>query len=101
MTGEKIHLKLTEREMDYLLSMPSDPGTFILAFWRVALTAETFDTAESIDPSAYAIPKHQWKALCQHLTKPIGWDGEDRTIHSMQWVNIGPSGFDDSETVAA
>ena len=65
-------------ELDYLLTL-ANPGNRLLALWRIIVGAESFDTAPTIDPSAYAIPHAQ--AL--RIMEPIG----------VSWINIGPGTF--------
>ena len=67
-------------EYHYLRSL-ADWADRLLATFRIALGAQAYDAAESVDPTRVKIPKSQWLELC-------GCD--------MNWVNIGPSSYDDS-----
>ncbi len=46
-------------------------------------------------PSDYAIPRDQWEAICGALVRATdsGLGGANR---AMDWVNLGPSGFEPS-----
>lgn len=51
-----------------------------------------FTAAEKLDPMAYAIPEEQWAAISEGLMNLA--DGDmDKVNLSLEWMNIGPSGY--------
>lgn len=51
-----------------------------------------FTAADKLDPTAYAIPEEQWNAISQGLMNLA--DGDLAKVNvSLEWMNIGPSGY--------
>lgn len=50
-----------------------------------------------VKPSDYALPVRQWNAIAECLTGPPSLDGIARANHAMNWVNLGPSSFEEDE----
>lgn len=46
----------------------------------------------TIDPTAYAIPQEQWVEI-SGLMQSLGDGPLDRVNASLEWMNIGPSGY--------
>ena len=47
----------------------------------------------TIDPTLYAIPTRQWENIGRWISEYSTID--DRVSNTMQWVNIGPSAFEE------
>ncbi len=78
---------LTAHEFSYLMGLPAWDDR-LTALYRCLLGAETWDKAESVDPTRIQLPKAQLADLMTDL------DG------AMNWVNVGPSSYDEAEAEA-
>jgi hypothetical protein len=47
----------------------------------------------SIDPTGYAIPEEQWKAIAGMLQTMSKTDPVNEVNRALSWMNIGPSGY--------
>jgi len=53
-----------------------------------------FSQNETVDPSAYAIPAKQWGEISELLMTLADTDVSKVNI-AMEWMNIGPSGYEE------
>lgn len=53
-----------------------------------------FSQAETVDPTAYAIPAQQWASISQMLMD-LADDPIDRANAALDWMNYGPSGYEE------
>ena len=52
-----------------------------------------WEAQETFDPRTYAIPEEQWVAIADLLQNITGGDAVDKVNMSLEWMNIGPSGY--------
>jgi hypothetical protein len=52
-----------------------------------------FSMAEKLDPTAYAIPEEQWVAIADMLSAVSDGDAIAKVNVSLDWMNVGPSGY--------
>lgn len=66
-----------------------DPIAIIEAAWRDI--EPKWDEMETVNPTEYAIPEEQWKAVCQRLIDLDDPSAINRVNYGLTWVNVGPS----------
>lgn len=77
----KHRVTLSDLEVDYLQSIPAGSDR-LLALWRLIMPGQ-FDTAETVTPWDYAIPRDQWIAVAMG----------DFNNGGGYWLNNAPSSF--------
>lgn len=75
----------------------NDPAGAIVECWRV-VGVDLAAVDGPVDPTAWAIPSDQWKAICGALVEgghreDLG-DGVTGVNWALTWMNVGPSAFD-------
>lgn len=100
--SEQKQLRLDDETMGTVLAA-AEAGDFVSA------VVETFrpfgvdlrdQEGPPVSPSDYAIPTDQWQAICSALIEhaPDSGSGLGKANRGMDWVNIGPSAYEPSES---
>ena len=90
MTTTKTNYTLDKAELETVLDTIADNGEVagLVALWDAVLE-DGWEHTQSIDPTAYAIPKSQWMVLCQAMMDNPQHDG----MPGGTMLNSGPSGY--------
>ena len=81
---------MTDDQIAHLCAADT-PTELITRFWRDIALPRYGDTWDNYNPDRrlpvthYAIPEHQWRAVCDYANTQ--WDFQG----GMTWVNVGPS----------
>lgn len=60
-----------------------------------------YSRQDTVDPCAFAIPTEQWTAISRALLDVPNTSEITRANLGLEWVNLGPSAFDDLPTLDA
>lgn len=89
------HLTLTDSQLDAVTALATLAGRpraeRLLAVLQYLYGVAGWQAAESVDPTAYALPQDQWQRICSLLSG-------DSVGAAMDWVNYGPSAFTEAES---
>lgn len=92
--------KLTPEQLSTLEAIPANREYFVTCIntlWRMLLGDAVYEAAceYSIDPTQHGIPREQSKHILSLISarSPI----DIRVPACMQYVNVGPSSYDESE----
>jgi len=94
--SSQTRLRLTDEQMMHICTGAIenwvDGIVFTFECFGIDLTAVD---CPSIKPSDYAIPSIQWRAIADSMVKPGVTDHVALANHALDWMNLGPSAYEE------
>lgn len=92
MSDTQIAATLTDEQLAEVVALaPVEPIQAIVQAWR--FICPNWDTLapQGLKPWSYSLPRDQWSAICDALTKFPGYGIVGGANLALDWMNKGPS----------